>query len=56
MVKISPLSFRVEPEVKAALEQAAKDDRRSLSSLIDIILTDWLRDRGYLNAAEKQPA
>jgi len=48
MAKTHPLGFRVEPEVKVALEKAAKDDARSVSSLIQLILTDWLRERGYL--------
>lgn len=48
MAKTHPLGFRVDPEVKAALERAAKDDHRSLSSLIDKILVEWLRERGYL--------
>jgi hypothetical protein len=29
----SPFGFRVDPEMKAALEKAAKDDARSVSSL-----------------------
>ena len=33
---------------KAALEKAAKDDLRSVSSLIEKILVGWLRARGYL--------
>lgn len=48
MVKSSPLSFRVEAELKAALEKAAKDDRRSVSSLTEKILEDWLKANGYL--------
>lgn len=43
-----PVSIRMPPEVKLALEQAAKADRRSISSLVVIILTDWLREKGYL--------
>lgn len=34
--------------MKAALERAAADEDRSVSSLTIIILRDWLRDRGYL--------
>lgn len=48
MAKESPIAFRVDAEVKEALNKAAKDDRRSLSSLVDVILTDWLKDKGYL--------
>jgi len=48
MAKTHPIGFRVEPELKVALEKAAQDDRRSLSSLVEIILSDWLREKGYL--------
>lgn len=48
MAKTHPLGFRVDPEVKEALEKAAKDDVRSVSSLIEKILKDWLRENGYL--------
>jgi len=44
MVKI-PLGARVEPEVKAAIEKAAKQERRSLSSLVEVILSDWLEGK-----------
>ena len=52
MTRTHALSFRIDPEMKAALEQAAKADRRSISSLVIIILTDWLRERGYLPPAK----
>lgn len=48
MGQTTPLGVRIEQETKAALEKAAKDDRRSMASLVDKIITDWLRDRGYL--------
>lgn len=41
--KTAPVSVRLPPEVKVALERAAKADTRSLSSLIEKILTDWLK-------------
>jgi hypothetical protein len=44
MVKV-PLGARVEPEVKVAIEKAAKLERRSLSSLVEVILLDWLEGR-----------
>lgn len=47
--KSLPVSFRLPPEIKAAAEQAAKDDVRSVSSLIEKVLTDWLRGKGYLS-------
>jgi hypothetical protein len=48
MAKTHPLGFRVEPEVKDALEKAAKADMRSVSSLIEKILSEWLRANGFL--------
>jgi hypothetical protein len=44
----SPLGFRVDPELKAALGNAAKDDARSVSSLAQKIITEWLKAKGYL--------
>jgi hypothetical protein len=44
MAKTHALSFRVEPEIKEGLERAAKEDRRSLSSLIEKILAEWLQE------------
>lgn len=48
MSKTPSLGVRVQPETKAALEKAAKDDMRSVSSLIEKVLVEWLRDKGYL--------
>lgn len=48
MTKTPSLGVRVHPETKAALERAAKDDMRSVSSLIEKILVEWLRAKGYL--------
>ena len=48
MVRNVPTSMRLDPDVKAALEKAAADDDRSVSSLVERILKEWLRERGYL--------
>ncbi len=48
MVKTPSLGVRVKPETKKALEKAAAADMRSLSSLIEKILTEWLKANGYL--------
>lgn len=48
MVREAPISFRIEQALKNALEQAAKDDMRSVSSMVEKILTTYLRDKGYL--------
>lgn len=43
-----PVSFRLLPEVKEALDAAAKADHRSVSSLLDKLVTEWLRTNGHL--------
>jgi hypothetical protein len=43
---------RMTPSMKAASEKAAKDDARTLSSLIEKLLTGHLKANGYL-AVEK---
>jgi len=52
MVKTNSLGIRVPPEMKAALERAARNDGRTLSSLVVLILRDWLIERGYLQKPE----
>ena len=44
----SPLGFRVPDDVKSALEKAADDDTRSVSSLALKIIAEWLKAKGYL--------
>ncbi len=41
-------TMRFDPEIRAALDEAAKADRRSVSSLVMKILEDWLRQNGWL--------
>jgi len=53
MSKTHPLGFRIERDLKEALIRAAKDDRRSVSSLVEIIIEDWLVSKGYMH--EEQP-
>jgi predicted HicB family RNase H-like nuclease len=40
--RTATIGFRVEPHVKAAAERAAAKDRRSLSSLMEKILIEFL--------------
>jgi hypothetical protein len=42
------LSVRFELHVKDAIEQAARDDKRSASSLIEIATIEYLQRKGYL--------
>lgn len=48
MAKTAAISVRVSAEVKAAAEKAAAEDSRSTASLVEKLLTDWLREKGYL--------
>jgi hypothetical protein len=48
-IKTAQVNLRIEPSLKAAAEAAARDDHRSLTSLIEKLLTDYLRKRGYLS-------
>lgn len=56
MSKTHPLGFRIERDLKEALVKAAKDDHRSVSSMVEIIIARWLRDRGYLVEKEERAA
>jgi len=42
------IGFRTDKAIKHALEQIAKDDRRSISSVIETILYHHLKDRNLL--------
>ena len=49
-----PLNCRVDRELKDAIVKAAKDDNRSVASLIRLVMKRWLREKGYLSANEPQ--
>jgi predicted HicB family RNase H-like nuclease len=42
------LLVRIQPSLKAAAERAAAEDRRSLSSLVEKLLADYLKKKGFL--------
>jgi hypothetical protein len=46
--KIAQVNLRLRPSLKAAAEKAAEDDNRSLTSLIEKLLTDHLKKKGFL--------
>lgn len=46
--KTATLNLRIRPDLKAAAEQAAAHDQRSLTSLVEKLLTDHLREKGFL--------
>jgi len=43
MVKTAAISLRVDPQLKTALERAAKADRRTLAAYIELILTEHVK-------------
>jgi hypothetical protein len=53
--KSAKVNLRFEPELKEAAEKAAAADMRSLTSLIEVLLTEHLRERGFLPEMEKSP-
>jgi hypothetical protein len=46
--KDAQVNLRLQPSLKAAAEAAAADDHRSLTSLIEKLLSDYLKKHGYL--------
>ncbi|TWB62942.1 ribbon-helix-helix domain-containing protein [Bradyrhizobium sacchari] len=48
MAKTAAISVRVPDDVKAAVEKAAEADSRSVASLVEKILVDYLKKNGYL--------
>ena len=53
--KTTMFTMRMDPEVKAAAEKVAADDRRSLSSLIEILLIEICKKRGTLTKEGRLP-
>jgi hypothetical protein len=43
--KTAQVNLRIDPKLKAAAEKAAVDDNRSLTSLIEKLLMDYLKKR-----------
>ncbi len=52
MKRSATIGVRVDPAVKRAAENAAHDDHRSVSSLLEKLLIGHLRESGYLNGKE----
>jgi hypothetical protein len=53
--KTTQFTMRMDPEVKAAAEKVAAEDRRSLSSLIEILLIEVCKKRGILTEEGRPP-
>lgn len=45
MARTAPISLRVEPHVKAALEHRAETARRTLASYVEILLVNHVAER-----------
>jgi hypothetical protein len=43
----APIAFRIRPTLKQALAKAAAADRRSVSGMVEILLEEALKARGY---------
>jgi hypothetical protein len=52
-IKTAQLNLRISPALKAAIEKAAEDDQRSVTSLLEKLMTDHLRERGFLPRPSK---
>lgn len=55
MAKTANLALRISPDVKAALEVAAREDVRSVSNYVELLLISNLEARGLL-IRDKEPA
>jgi hypothetical protein len=53
MPRTASIGIRVEPDVKAAAEKAAAADRRTVASLIEKLLVEYLEEHGYLKKPKK---
>ncbi len=52
-LKTEPFQMRMRPSVKAAGEKAAKDQNRSLNSMLETLLIAFLKEHGYLPSSGK---
>lgn len=46
--RTAAIGIRVEPAIKEAVERAAAADRRTVASLTEKVLVDWLKANGHL--------
>ena len=47
-LKTAQVNLRIDPALKAAADKAAANDQRSLTSLVEKLLTDYLKKTGHL--------
>lgn len=53
--KTTAFTMRMDPEVKEAAEKVAADERRSLASLIEVLLIEICKKRGTLTEEGRLP-
>ena len=46
--KSVPVGLRITPSLKAAIDKAAMRDQRTVASLVEKVLSDYLRENGFL--------
>lgn len=54
MSKLAAIALRLPIETKQAIAKAAFDEQRSVSNLVERVMTEWLRERGYLPGAKRE--
>lgn len=54
MARTAAIGLRVEPDVKAAVDNAAADDRRTVASFVEKVLVEHLERAGYLKPPLKK--
>ena len=47
-IRTAPLSLRLPPAFKQAIEHAAEEERRSISSIVEKAIYDYLVAKGYM--------
>jgi hypothetical protein len=52
MTKSESISLRVTPGIKKALERAARADQRTIAVFVEVVLAEWLREKGYLRTLD----
>jgi hypothetical protein len=53
--RTGPLGLRIAPSLKAAVEKAARAHQLSVSSFVEKVLIERLRNDGFLKKSESQP-
>jgi len=52
-LKTAPLSIRIRPSLKAAIEEVASRERRSVAEFVEIVLEDYVNE--YMNSEKHNP-